>query len=1360
MFSKLKIGTKLAAVLALLAIPLVYFAWQSSLQEYDRLVDLELSSSNVDEVRIITDFVYRLEMEWLATFAHTQDRATRSRQELTSRRTSLDATLGDMADQTQNLLNPTEIRIRLQRMRDFIDRNETSFDTLAVKSQFDQLADYLLHEIDRAAIQTMEPTTKNQIKSVYNLSYATKHLADLRFAVRRLILNESFNYKDFASLRSTKSLYDYHVSTFGYLADTERISRFQSVNSQPEVLQFFEIIVGTIEPSQYAKPDITESEWVTLSMYGLDRYFEFQQGYLTEISSRIDTMVTTTRSRFVLNVVIAAILLLVAVILAFINFRHLVSTLAMLTNASKLIAAGDTSAHIEVKSHDELGTLSKSFSQLIHNAEALAASAAAIGDGKYEVDVPVRSNDDVLGNALELMREKLQKMSAENERRNWLLGGNAKMHDTIRGDRDLDELSNLVVTFLCEYLSLPIGAIYVEEGAHFRLMGSYAWDFRKHNLSTVKPGDGLVGQSIVEKKPIVLTSVPDDYVSVRSALGTTQPSSILVYPVRFGDYVLAVIELGSLRVFNETEMEFMNMVGENLGIAYQSTFSRSQTKELLEETQRQAEELEAQQEELKQSNEELMEKTGLLERSEAELKAQQEELQQTNEELEEKANLLQDQKERLELAKIEIENKARELEVTSKYKSEFLANMSHELRTPLNSILILSQMMAENKSGHLGDKEVEFAKNIYTSGTDLLDLINEILDLAKVEAGRLELEVEQFGLSELTGNLVPLFEGISKNKSITFTTDVDDAQVGPISSDPKRIEQVLRNLLSNAFKFTGRDGAVSLRARKVRPPAHIRNRELASHNAILAIDVEDDGIGIPADKLGLIFEAFQQADGSTKRQYGGTGLGLSISRELAHALGGEIGVVSAEGKGSTFTLYLPLQYDPALSSSVDKTISLRSQPVAPSPAMPRVKQTQRASDKPVAIEGEENEDTNPLEDDRNTLKATDRLILILEDDLDFARILLELVRERKFKGVVATRGNVGLSYARHYRPEAILLDMKLPVMDGDEILKQLKSDPDLRHIPVQVISGFDKRTETLTLGAFDFLQKPASRGDLMMAFDRIESFVNKKLKKLLIIEDNTTQNQAIRELMGNGDLKCVSAFTGNEGLELLRSDDFDCVIIDLGLPDINGFDLLETIKKDKQLNRTPIIIYTGKDLSKEENQKLTRLANTVVLKTAESKERLLDETMLFLHRVESKLPPEKQKILRKLHRTDEVLQNKRILVVDDDIRNIYSLTNMLEEEGMVCYVAENGKEAIEKLKKHTDVNLVLMDVMMPEMDGYEATRQIRSNPKHSKLPIIALTAKAMKGDREKCLNAGMSDYISKPVNTEQLLSLMRVWLYS
>lgn len=1356
MFGKMRIGTKLSAVLALLAIPLVYFAWQSSMQEYDRLKDLEMSSSNVDEVRVIADFIYRLEMEWLSTFAHVQERSTGTRQELITRRTSLDATLGEVGGES-SLLNAAEIRSRVQRMRDFIDRNEVQFDTTGVKAQFDQIADYLLHEIDRAAIQTMEPTTKNQIKSVYNLSYATKHLADLRFAVRRLLLNDTFNHQDFATLRATKSLYDYHSSTFGYLADAERFGQFQAMNTQTDILRFFEIIIETVEARQYSKPAIGEAEWIDLSMYGLNRYYEFQQEYLSDISGRIEALASSTRNRFVLNLAVAILLLLVALVLAVVNFRHLVSTLSMLTDASKQIAAGDTSAHIEVKSHDELGTLSKSFGLLVHNAEALAASAAAIGDGVYDVDVPVRSNVDVLGNALALMREKLQKMSAENERRNWLLGGNAKMHDTIRGDRDLDELSNLVVTFLCEYLSVPIGAIYVRDGAHFRLMGSYAWDFRKHNLSIVKPGDGLVGQSIVEKKPIVLTSVPDDYVSVRSALGTTTPSSVLVFPVRFADEVLAVIEVGSLRAFNETEMEFMNMVGENLGIAYQSTFSRSQTKELLEETQRQAEELEAQQEELKQSNEELMEKTGLLERSEAELKAQQEELQQTNEELEEKANLLQDQKERLEMAKIEIENKARELEVTSKYKSEFLANMSHELRTPLNSILILSQMMAENKSGHLGDKEVEFAKNIYTSGTDLLDLINEILDLAKVEAGRLELEIESFTLSDLTDNLLPLFEGISKNKSITFGTEVDDKQIGTISSDPKRIEQILRNLLSNAFKFTGRDGKVSLRAHRMRPPSGLKNRQLASHDQILAIEVEDDGIGIPSDKLGLIFEAFQQADGSTKRQYGGTGLGLSISRELAHALGGEIGVKSIEGGGSTFTLYLPLQYDPALGSSIDKTISLRSQ--APPPSAPP-KVTTPETVKPPVDDGFENEDTNPLNDDRNSLKANERLILILEDDLEFARILLELVRERKFKGVVATRGNVGLSYARHYRPEAILLDMKLPVMDGDEILKQLKSDPDLRHIPVQVISGFDKRTETLTLGAFDFLQKPASRNDLLMAFDRIESFVSKKLKKLLIIEDNTTQNQAIRELMGNGDLKCVSAYTGNEGLDLLRSDDFDCVIIDLGLPDMNGFDLLETIKKDKQLNRTPIIIYTGKDLSKEENQKLNRLANTVVLKTAESKERLLDETMLFLHRVESKLPPEKQKILRKLHRTDEVLQNKRILVVDDDIRNIYSLTNMLEEEGMVCYVAENGKEALEKLKKHTDVNLVLMDVMMPEMDGYEATRQIRTNPKHSKLPIIALTAKAMKGDREKCLNAGMSDYISKPVNTEQLLSLMRVWLYS
>ena len=770
---------------------------------------------------------------------------------------------------------------------------------------------------------------------------------------------------------------------------------------------------------------------------------------------------------------------------------------------------------------------------------------------------------------------------------------------------------------------------------------------------------------------------------------------------------------------------------------------------MLEETQRQAEELEAQQEELRQINDELHEKAHLLEQSEGELKAQQEELQQTNEELEEQSNLLEQQRDKLEVAKMEVETKVRELEVTSKYKSEFLANMSHELRTPLNSILILAQLLSENKSKALAEKEVEFARNIYSSGTDLLQLINEILDLSKVESGKIDLEISPVNIAEVAGDLQAMFGEIANHKAHDFAISHNPATLtGTFTTDQQRLEQILRNLLSNAFKFTPKGGRVALDIAPIPANGFLKRSRLHQAEQVLAFAVTDTGIGIPEGKQAVIFEAFQQADGSTKRKYGGTGLGLSISRELANALGGEIHLQSQEGKGSTFTLYLPLSFDAAQVTG-QQEVSVQERPPHKTP----VPETLRIPEPDPA-----GQELRP-DDDRYQVQENDKVMLIIEDDGQFARLLLDFVREKGYKGILAHQGTTGLSLARYYRPDAIILDMHLPVMDGAEVLRHLKNDPALRHIPVQVISGYDRRKEGFELGAFDFIRKPLNRQDLHDAFGRREEFITRKLKKLLIVEDNRQQNKAIRELVANGEVKSFSAYTGEEAYTMMQQEKFDCVIIDLGLPDMGGIELLEKIKANPLLNKVPIIVYTGRELSKPEAARLDKLANTVVLKTADSNERLLDETILFLHSIEAKLPKEKQQIIRKLHRTDEVLKNKKVLIVDDDMRNIYSLTNALEEAGVRCITAENGKAALAMLQEQPDTDIILMDVMMPEMDGYEATQEIRKNSAFSKLPIIALTAKAMKGDREKCLEAGMSDYIAKPVNMEQLLSLMRVWLY-
>ena len=937
----------------------------------------------------------------------------------------------------------------------------------------------------------------------------------------------------------------------------------------------------------------------------------------------------------------------------------------------------------------------------------------------------------------------LNKAERESADRNWILTGNFDLNEKIRGERTETELAQAIINQLCSYLDAQIGIIYLFENGFLSPAGSYAFDFREQNIRLIKPGEGLAGQAAAEKRTMIVDDLPDDYIRINSGLGNTNPKNLALLPLLQDGTLKGLIEIGSLKALSPLKMEFLNNIGESLAIVIQAAQSRRKLQELLEETQRQGEELEAQQEELKQSNEELHRKTDLLEQSESSLKNQQEELQQTNDELEQKASLLAEQNERLENARLDIETKAKELTLTSKYKSEFLANMSHELRTPLNSILILSQMLSENKSSSLTEKDRDFARNIFNSGTDLLNLINDILDLSKVEAGKLEMDITVVQLKEVMSDMNDLFSVVAKNKSVHFSATFSEKELsGAMETDKQRLEQILKNFLSNAFKFTEKHGKVQLSVAKVSGTLPFRNQSLLEANEVISFTVTDTGIGIPPDKFSAIFEAFQQADGSTRRKYGGTGLGLSISKELAAALGGEIHVQSEPGKGSTFTLYLPLQVVPvvAVAEEPDRAAEFGIEP------MPQ--------NSPATSEGEED-----AIDDRYQLQGHAKTVLIIEDDPNFAGSLLAFVREWNYQGIVAYDGNTGLSCARFYRPHIILLDMQLPVTDGADVLRHLKADPELRHIPVLIISGYDRRKEGFDLGAFDFIKKPASGTGLKAAFQKAEDFISKKLNRLLIVEDDEMQNNAIRQLIGNGDVQCISAYSGNEAYQLLQEKRFDCVIVDLGLPDITGLELLQKIKGQPELKKIPVIVYTGKDLTREESSRLDKLASTVVLKTADSHERLLDETALLLHRVESRLPKEKQQIIRKLHQTDQVLKQRTVLIVDDDIRNIYSLTNVLEAEGLNCAVAENGREALQVLEDKGKIDIVLMDVMMPEMDGYDATKAIRAVEKFRKLPIIALTAKAMKGDREKCLSAGMSDYITKPVNIEQLLSLMRVWLY-
>jgi CheY-like chemotaxis protein/Skp family chaperone for outer membrane proteins len=832
--------------------------------------------------------------------------------------------------------------------------------------------------------------------------------------------------------------------------------------------------------------------------------------------------------------------------------------------------------------------------------------------------------------------------------------------------------------------------------------------------------------------------------------------------------VLAVIELASFQRFANVQQAFLEQLSESIGVVLNTIQANMRTEELLaqsqgltQELQSQSEELQAQQEELQQTNKELEEQAASLKASEELLQTQQEELQQTNEELEEKAQLLEEQNRRIEiknreieLARAALEEKAEQLSLSSRYKSEFLANMSHELRTPLNSLLILAKLLGENSDANLNEKQIEFANTIYGAGSDLLVLINDILDLSKVEAGRMDVNVSDVKLSDLRDFVERSFRPVAEDKTLDFEIEVHGANVPPaIETDEQRLQQVIKNLLSNAFKFT-ESGGVKLRI-GVAEGHQFASEALSRAEAVLEFTVEDTGVGIAHDKLRLIFEAFQQADGTTSRRYGGTGLGLSISREIARLLGGEIHVESEVGRGSTFTLFLPATFRPAEHPHVG----------APSEeAVVFLGKGNGGGSRASATEPRELDPARLLpsdvRDDRDDIQDGDRVVLIVEDDPDLARTELEVARDRGFKGIVAIRGDSGLALAHEFKPDAIILDMKLPVMDGWTVLDRLKHHPETRHIPVHIVSAGDGRQNALKAGAVAFLEKPISKEGLENTFGEIRSFIDRGLKRLLVVEDDESQRQAVVELIGSDeDVEVTAVGSGEAALEALDLERFDCMVLDLKLPDMGGFTLLEKLKKDERHSSIPVIIYTGKELTRGEETKLKKFAKSIVVKDASSPERLLDETSLFLHRVERKLPKEKRRMLEQLHSADEVLKQRKILIVDDDVRNVFALTSVLESHGMEVLYAENGKDGIELLRQHPEIDLVLMDIMMPGMDGYETMRVIRGDESFKQLPIISLTAKAMKGDREKSIASGASDYITKPVDTDQLLSLMRVWLY-
>ncbi len=911
----------------------------------------------------------------------------------------------------------------------------------------------------------------------------------------------------------------------------------------------------------------------------------------------------------------------------------------------------------------------------------------------------------------------------------WLRTAHGALGDALRGELRTGVLGERVLRFLARALNAPVGAFYVTDDSRIglRRVATYGLlDAPDDGVAADSPA--VPAQAVRERRTLMFDEVPADHLPVRSALGQSQPRAIVVMPAVVGEECFGVVEVGLFEPLLRHEREFLDRVSETVAIAIRTAGDRTRLEDLLGETQRQSEELQAQQEELRVSNEELEEQSRALRESQARMETQQAELEQINTHLEEQAEELRLQSEALTHAQASLTDRAADLERANQYKSEFLANMSHELRTPLNSTLILAKLLADNKERTLTAEQVRYAETISSAGNDLLTLINDILDLAKVEAGKIDLTIEPVPLASTVEGLVRTFEPITGDKGLSLAVVVEPGAPEHIETDAQRLGQILKNLLSNAVKFT-HEGGITIDVRR--------------HDDGVAIAVRDTGIGIHADQQDVIFEAFRQADGSTHRKYGGTGLGLSISRDLARLLGGDLRVASTPGKGSIFTLTLPVvrpadasrtEPEPAPSGAV------LASAVTPAPPPP-----------------------STVADDRDRLGGGARVILIVEDDDRFAAILRDLAHEHGFQCVIAPTARQGLTLADQLVPHAILLDVNLPDHSGLGVLDQLKRNPRTRHIPVHMASVSDFSREARARGAVGYALKPVKREELVDAFARLDATLTRGVRRLLIVEDDPTQRASMTQLLGGSDVLVTAVDSATAALEHLRATTFDCMVMDLNLPDLSGYELLDAMAGQEQVSFPPVIVYTGRSLSRDDEQRLRRYSRSIIIKDARSPERLLDEVTLFLHQVEASLPPDRQRMLREVRNRDDVLEGRRILIVEDDVRNVFALNSVLEPGGARIEIARNGREALQLLERtqvrpESAVDLVLMDIMMPEMDGFTAMREIRRRPEWSRLPIIALTAKAMRDDQERCLAAGANDYIAKPLDVDKLLSLIRVWM--
>ncbi|QCR22075.1 response regulator [Pontibacter sp. SGAir0037] len=1330
----LKIRDKLIMLLSLLLIPLIFFVYASIRFQIEENDKLENEIVKLEESERISDFIHAFQKERARILAASEGELVYLL-EAKNQRSYTDDTKRELeafAERTGRRIPNLAAVNNLDNYRNDLDNNR--LDVIAFRQYSTNLIFNFLERVDANVIQTNNPALSMQLSSFQNLIEAKIQLGRIRSFLMRVMHNEQLSYEDFASITSQREFYERAINEFVLNGDKAHVQKVLEILETTN----YKATAGVLE-------QIRQNPQVKLNSYNAVTVFNQFSESIEALNAVEKSLIATIRNkadeeskRMQISMVIISVTMVVVLLLTSLLSYYIISLIASSLSALRVAAdrirVGATDVTIRIDSKDEIGEVAESFRGVLQKNVYLSDVARAIGEGNYNLDVEVQSPEDVLSYSIKDMKENLQRFTEDNERRSWVLTGVSDLNNLITGENALHSMAEKVISFLCAYTGSEAGIMYLHhDNGSLTPAAMYGVDQSLEQLPEFKIGTGMVGQAVSENQIKVLDNVEDNYLKIKTGLSEIDPASIMIIPLQFSSTIVGAIELCSRRVYSQTHEQFFKTIAERVSIIIHTLKAHLQTQELLYETQNQAEELETQQEELRQLNAELK-------ASEEELRVSQEELQEKNSELEEKAQLLEEQYEELrgknkalEDAREAIELKMQQVETVSKYKSDFLANMSHELRTPLNSILILSRLLSDNPDQTLTAKQIDHAQIIHNSGNDLLKLINEILDLSKIESGMIKLELEQIRLRDIS--MEPLFGEMAAKKDIRFREHYQLNGYNTITTDRFRLEQILKNFIGNAIKFTEPGGEVELSVYAVENKPRFSSEKLREQAEVIAFEVRDTGIGIPKDKQSLIFEAFQQADTSTTRKYGGTGLGLTISRELAALLGGELMLESEPGRGSTFTLYLP----------IDLQQEIRKAPAKPAESVPEYK--------PKASS------INQMFERMETKEKKEIVVLIIEDDKGFSDILADFALAKKFKVHQAYSGAEGLQIARTAQPDAILLDIHLPDTTGWDVLREIREDKELRHVSVHVMSAYDKDVTGDYHDNDEYLPKPVTLEMLNKAFSSIAAISDRSIENILIVEDNEVENKAVAELLLAHGLHSTAAYSAEEAERVLAKQKIDCIILDLNLPGMKGYDWMKAIKSKKGLLDIPIIIYSGKDLSEQEETQLKEFANTIIIKNEYSYLRLLDEVQLFLHKVNQKLPSSEQDFKMKLHVPEEILQGKKVLVADDDVRNIYSLSSLLELHGMQVVAAYDGKEALEKLQQETGVDMVLMDIMMPEMDGIETIKRIRDEIRFRKLPIIALTAKAMKEDKEKCLQAGASDYIPKPVDTDKLLTLMRVWLY-